>query len=198
MTAKALEPGYFDALYAQSADPWRFATSPYEAAKYADTVASLPRERYHSAVEIGCSVGVLTAALAPRCDALLGLDIADAALASATKRCRALPHVSFVRSTLPDVPPAGRFDLIMLSEVLYYWTPEALVRMAAAVVEIADDDADIVLVHWLGPTPDYPLDGDEAVTIFERALGGSVMLRKRTADYRLDVLRVARASRPAA
>jgi hypothetical protein len=43
-----LQPGYFDRLYGQDPDPWRFATSDYERAKYAATVAALPRERFAS------------------------------------------------------------------------------------------------------------------------------------------------------
>ena len=41
------------------------------------------RERYASAFEPGCSIGVLTAQLAPRCDRLLACDVAAAAVESA-------------------------------------------------------------------------------------------------------------------
>ena len=37
---------YFEAKYARSPDPWDFAGSPYEAAKYAATLVALPRARY--------------------------------------------------------------------------------------------------------------------------------------------------------
>ena len=58
--AGSLSPAYFEGVYANSADPWNFETSEYEAAKYADTLACLPRERFTSALEVGCSIGVLT------------------------------------------------------------------------------------------------------------------------------------------
>ncbi|MGL6044624.1 MAG: SAM-dependent methyltransferase, partial [Sandaracinobacteroides sp.] len=63
----SLPPAYFDALYRDDPDPWRFATSGYEAGKYAATMDALPRGRYGSALEVGCSIGVLTAELARRC-----------------------------------------------------------------------------------------------------------------------------------
>lgn len=192
MTARSLEPGYFDGLYRASPDPWRMETSEYEDAKYNATLAALPRERYAHAVEIGCAVGVLTARLAARCDDLLGLDVAQAALDRAAARCSGLP-VRFELSTLPDTAPAGRFDLVMLSEVIYYFDPAGVENLAAAVVEMAAPDADILLVHWLGETPDYPLNGDEAVAAFEAAGSWEVIQRARTAEYRLDLLRVARA-----
>ena len=188
--AKSLQPGYFDALYAADADPWRFETSAYEDAKYRETLANLPRERYANAVEIGCSIGVLTARLAARCDRLLGLDVAQAALNAAATRVP--PNVDLALSTLPQTPPPGRFDLIMLSEVLYYFDRDGVRDMAATVTRIARDDADIMLVHWLGPTPDYPLDGETAVQAFVEAMAAkvTVMYQARTPDYRLDVLRV--------
>lgn len=194
MTAKALEPGYFDALYATDPDPWRFETSDYEEAKYTATLEALPRARYASGVEIGCSVGVLTARLATRCDAVLGVDVAQAALDRAAARCRDLPHVGFAQSTLPETPPAGAFDLILLSEVLYYFDAAGVVRLAESVRQMVLPGADLVLVHWLGPTPDYPLTGDAAVAAFEAAAPwAEVRRRARTPDYRLDLLRIARA-----
>ena len=50
---------YFDEMYRDVEDPWNFETSHYEQRKYAITVASLPRSRYRSAYEPGCSIGVL-------------------------------------------------------------------------------------------------------------------------------------------
>lgn len=192
MTAPAQLPGYFDRLYADNPDPWGFEGNPYEDAKYTATVAALPRPRYRSALEVGCSIGILTARIAPSCDALLSTDVADAALASAARRCADLPHVRFERSMLPGTPPAGRFDLILLSEVLYYFDRDALVQVAHALASVADPGADLVLVHWLGPTPDYPLTGDQAVDVFETSLPGAiVMARDRQDGYRLDVLRIA-------
>lgn len=191
MTASALDPGYFEALYDADPDPWRFETSDYEDAKYAATLDALPRARYMGAVEVGCSVGVLTARLAPRCDALLGLDVAQAALDRAAERCRDQPQVRFALSTLPGMPPAGRFDLIMLSEVIYYFDEAGVAKLADAVKSMAEPGADVLLVHWLGPTPDYPLTGDAAVAAFEAAASwADVMRRARTPDYRLDLLRV--------
>lgn len=186
----SLEPGYFDRLYAADPDPWRFTTSDYEDAKYTATLAVLPRALYANAVEVGCSIGVLTARLATRCDRLLGIDIAQAALDAAAARCAGLTNVRFERATMPNGVPAGRFDLVMLSEVLYYFDGDGVDRMAAAVGSMAAPEADIMLVHWLGPTPDYPLTGNAAVGRFlEAANWATVTAATRTRDYRIDLLR---------
>ena len=197
MTGDAREPGYFDALYAADPDPWRFETSAYECAKYDDTIAALPRHRYRRVVEIGCSIGVLTERLAAHCDELLGIDVADAPLARARARCAALPHVRFARMRVPDEMPAGGFDLVVLSEVLYYFDGPTLDRLARRLAATVEAGGDLILVHWLGPTPDYPQTGDGAVAAFLAATHGwaTVTRQARREDYRLDVLRAVPAPR---
>jgi trans-aconitate methyltransferase len=88
---------YFDQLYATSADPWGFATRWYEACKYALSLALMPAERYRDAFEPGCSVGVLTELLAPRCDRVLSCDGAGAAVREAAARTAQLPNVRVAR-----------------------------------------------------------------------------------------------------
>ena len=189
--APALQPGYFDALYASKADPWAFETSAYEYAKYAATLAALGGRHYANAIEVGCSIGVLTARLAPLCASLLATDVATAALDTARQRCAVMANVRFDLSTLPDRTPEGRYDLILLSEVLYYFDSAGIAAVAASVRAMALPGADILLVHWLGPTPDYPHTGDEAVAAFKAALGHvDVRLQRRTPEYRLDLLAV--------
>jgi hypothetical protein len=62
---------YFEQLYSDSSDPWSLSEQWYVQRKYDHTLAALPQRRYRSAFEPGCSVGVLTTALAERCDSLL-------------------------------------------------------------------------------------------------------------------------------
>ena len=185
----SLPPSYFDARYALDPDPWQFATSDYERAKYAATLDALPRDHYASALEVGCSIGVLTAALAERCDALVSLDLAERALAQARARCRSLPHVRFERAQVPGQWPQGSFDLILLSEVVYYLDAPDVARLSACVRNCLRPGGDVVLVHWTGETH-YPLTGDEAA---ERFIDGAreflrVLGQTRTDKYRLDVL----------
>lgn len=90
--------------------------------------------------------------------------------------------------------PKGRFDLIMLSEVLYYFETSTLDRLAARLRPACMPGADLVLVHWLGPTPDYPQTGNSAVEAFiaTTADWAEVMQQERRKDFRLDVLRAVR------
>src|ERR1700761_3998891 len=94
-------PGYFDRLYADDPDPWNFASSEYEREKYAATIAALPPGRFARALEVGCSIGVLTRLLAVRCEALLAVDVAESALLQAEERCSDQPWVTFARMAVP-------------------------------------------------------------------------------------------------
>jgi SAM-dependent methyltransferase len=156
-----LDPGYFRGLYAASADPWGLAERWYEARKYALTVALLPRERYGAAFEPGCSVGVLTAQLAPRCDRLLACDAVPDAVAAARVRAAGLPGVRVEQRVIPDDWPPGSFDLIVLSELLYYFDDADLGQVLGLGIGSLRPGGQILAVHWRHPAPDHPRTGDE-------------------------------------
>jgi SAM-dependent methyltransferase len=186
----SLPASYFEALYAADPDPWQFRSSEYESRKYATTLAALPRERYGRALEVGCSIGVLTRALAARCDRLVAIDGAARAIAAAQRHCGELPGLTLMQREVPRGWPRGRYDLILLSEILYYFDEDDLASVAALCLRDLQPGADLLLVHWVGTT-DYPLSGDAAVAAFEAALGDEVtaLARSRTDRYRLDLLR---------
>ncbi|MCJ2043014.1 nodulation S family protein [Methylobacterium sp. J-078] len=187
---KTLDTDYFKGMYATDSDPWQFATSAYERDKYAATLAALPRSRYASALEVGCSIGVFTHELCPRCDTLLGLDVVPSVLEQARARCADCPNALFKLSAVPGDWPDGKFDLILISEVAYYLDRPDLARLVARVGTALLPDADIVLVHWTGVTH-YPLSGDEAAEGFIAGARGfaQILKQERTDKYRLDVLR---------
>ena len=186
----SLSPEYFSGLYADDPDPWRFATSDYERKRYAATLTSLPRHQYASVLEVGCSIGVLTRQLAGRCEKLTALDVVPAVLVSARSRCVGFDHVRFQIAAVPGEWPDGRFDLILLSEVVYYLDHADLARLVARVESSLLPGGDIVLVHYLGET-DYPLSGDEAADGFIERSSTFAKLEdhSRKDGYRLDVLR---------
>jgi SAM-dependent methyltransferase len=190
---RSLPPDYFETLYQSDPDPWCFAGSAYERGKYGATLAALPRPRYGRALEVGCSIGVLTADLASRCDALLAVDAAETALTEARRRCAGLPNLAFRRLWLPDEWPVETgFDLILLSEVVYYLVPADVARLAALVQGALRPGGDVLLVHWTGET-DYPLAGDAAADLFIASAAPAVGLlqQQRHAQYRIDLLRAA-------
>ena len=184
----SIAPDYFEKLYADHGDPWAFETSAYEAEKYDHTLAALPRPRYARTLEVGCANGVLTRRLAERCDDLLAIDVSDTALAAARVRCADLGNIRFEKRQLPGDAPAGPFDLVMLSEVVYYWDCDDIARAGAWLRGAVASGGDVLLVHWTGET-DYPLSGDDAVAALADAARFAEVAAERREEYRLDLWR---------
>jgi cyclopropane fatty-acyl-phospholipid synthase-like methyltransferase len=187
--SQTLRPEYFDALYRADPDPWKFAASPYERDKYTLTLDAMPKPRYRSALEVGCSIGVLTRSLASRCHTLIAIDAAQTPLLEARRRCADLPGVRFEHMFVPDQWPNGAFELILLSEVVYYLSRDDVGRLAAKVTNSLAQGGSVILVHWTGLT-NYPLSGDEAAALFIERIGPACIVDRadRYAEFRLDVL----------
>jgi SAM-dependent methyltransferase len=156
-----LEQEYFDRMYAADPDPWGLAERWYEQRKYALTVAALPRPRYRSGIEVGCSVGVLTALLGERCDRLLAIDVAAAAVEAARGRTAHLSGVRVEQRAMPaQWPGESSFDLVVLSEVGYYFELDELRRLIDQSCDALQPGGTLLAVHWRHPVADYPLPGD--------------------------------------
>ncbi|HEY2637054.1 MAG TPA: SAM-dependent methyltransferase, partial [Solirubrobacteraceae bacterium] len=139
-------------------------------------------------LELGCSIGVLTERLAGRCDELVAVDIAPRAVAAARERLAGWTSVTVEERDLPAELPAGPWDLIMASEVLYYWDADLLRSALDALVGELADDGRLVAVHWTEPTETYPLQGDEVHTILRAHPGLRLVDSARRDHYRVDVL----------
>jgi trans-aconitate methyltransferase len=155
-----LPPSYFNRMYEHDDDPWGFADRWYEERKRAITLAALPDRRYRTAFEPGCSVGVLTADLARRCDFILAGEVADLALQQAKDRLSGQPHVQFRRIRLPDEWPSQEFELIVLSEILYYLDAGDLHETVSKAVGAVAPHGTLLSVHWRHAVSDYPQTGD--------------------------------------
>ncbi len=189
MSNQSLPPTYFDKLYTADPDPWRFETSEYEAQKYAATLAALPNKRYQSTFEIGGSIGVLTEQLAEYCDSLLSVDISTIAQETAIQRCQHLPHVRFQIMNVPHEYPDDSFDLVLLSEVGYYWCWEDFKQAQTRIFDSLLPGGHLLLVHWLHEAIDYPLRGHQVHDAFQEFAESRMHQRvsQRTQDYRLDL-----------
>ncbi|MEU3466243.1 SAM-dependent methyltransferase [Streptomyces sp. NPDC006733] len=178
---------YFDDMYRDSQDPWSLASRWYEQRKYDLTVAALPRPRYRSAFEPACSVGELTARLAERCDAVLACDRVASAVASATRRTAGLPQVTVRQLTLPDQWPEGTFDLIVLSELLYYFDTHDLTRLLDRTVEALEPDGTLVTVHWNHPVAEHARTGDDLAVVLADIPELALLAHHREDDFVLQV-----------
>lgn len=178
----------FEALFSRDPDPWQFEVSGYERDKRDATIAALGGMRFAAGLEIGCATGVLTERLSARCDALLAIDISDRALGLARERLRAETTISFVRGEVPNDWPDGAFDLIVLSEVLYFLSAAEIAATSQRAMASLKDGGICLLVNWTGDN-DLPVGGDEAVRLFAEAAAWQRDLAGRESTYRIDRFR---------
>jgi hypothetical protein len=182
---------HFETLFSGDADPWGYRTRWYERRKRAHILASLPSEHYANAFEPACANGELSAELATRCGRLLCSDGSAAAAAHARRRLAALANVEVECAAIPAGWPAGRFDLIVLSEIGYYLDDDAFHETMRLAAESLAAGGALLASHWRHPESDYRRSGDDVhrlmATAFQQRSGWSRLLRHEEEDFLLDV-----------
>ncbi|WP_405371884.1 MULTISPECIES: PIG-L family deacetylase [unclassified Microbacterium] len=154
-SAASVEPAHFEEYFARHDDPWGFDSRWYEERKRALVLASLPRRRFARTLELGCATAALTAELATRSDEIVGVDASAVALERARRR---LPSVRFEELVLPADWPEGTWNLIVLSELGYYWSRDDLGAALEKITATLRPDGVLVACHWRRPLSDAPLD----------------------------------------
>lgn len=184
------DAGHFARLYADDGDPWHVRSSDYEARKREASVAILAGRHYRNALEAGCGEGFLTRALAGSgiVDRITGFD-REPSIVERAERQGDTAAASFTTGSMPDAIPPGFFDLVVLSEVLYFLAEADLAALAETLRGRMRPGAHILLVSYLGPT-DTPLAGRDAADFFVACFGAEMRLLKasETPDYRIELL----------
>lgn len=168
------DPALFTRMYECSPDPWDFRSRWYERRKRGLTLAALPEERYGSAFEPGCSIGLLTRGLADRCSWLISMDSAPGAVDQARRELSGLDHVRVVRGRVPEDWPEGIFDLVVLSEMLYYFDDTDLSRVLDHTRHSSAQGATVIAVHWRHAADEHVRTGDDV----HRVLGETPWLSR--------------------
>ena len=183
---------HFEQLYQAHPDPWRVASDWYERRKRALLLAALPRERYQHGFEPGCGNGETTLLLLERCDRLCAVDFSNKAVELSGARIQgerrsrldlqALP----LPARWPGVPASG-FDLIVVSELAYYFDDAALAHFNRRCLESLSPAGHLVMCHWLHGAHDH-LQPTQAM---HRNVGENpqlqALLTHTEADFQLDV-----------
>src|SRR5690606_26193525 len=156
---------HLHSLYAETSDPWNFENSDYEQAKFAATRGALSRPHYASAFELGCGNGQLARHLVKVCDRYTGIDAVAVAIDAARQ---AVPEARFIHGFYPCPLPEDDFDLLVLSEILYFLDHNSLRKLTSDIAAFWPL-AEVLCVTWLGDT-DHELQGEEALKIFTAAL----------------------------
>ncbi|HEX3223661.1 MAG TPA: PIG-L family deacetylase [Nocardioides sp.] len=151
-----------DDLHRASADPWGTDSRWYERRKRDLLLATLPRPRFRHVLEVGCSTGTLTGALADRADRVLGIDRSVAALQAARRRLADREHVVVADlDVATSWPEEGPFDLVVVSEVGYFLSPAAVDGLVDRIASALAPDGVVALCHWVHRVEGWVLDADD-------------------------------------
>jgi cyclopropane fatty-acyl-phospholipid synthase-like methyltransferase len=184
---------FFENKYRIDADPWNFQTNRYELDRYQNIMRTLSGQRFRRAFEPGCSVGVLTEQLATIADSVQACDFSETAALTAAARCAHQKNVTVACAALHADEPWDRYDLIVLSEIGYYFTPLEWDKLIERMTSVSLPGTTLLAAHWLGESPDHITSGDEV----HEALRQCSRLEQLSTDrcdghsggYRLDVWR---------
>lgn len=169
-----------------SSGPLELCRQRLRAGRYRSILDALGGQRYVRAFEPGCSIGILTALLAPLCDRVEAIDISPTAVNRASERCRELANVNVACGALPESIPAGKFDLIVFSEIGYYFRRSRLMELGNRLISNISSSGTFLAAHWLGKSPDHLLTGDEAHDVLASIPGLRHVHAERHTGFRLD------------
>jgi SAM-dependent methyltransferase len=100
-------------------------------------------------------VGELSFRLADRCDHLLSCDREPRAVAAATARLAGKDAARAEHLIVPEQWPEGEFDLVVLSEILYYFDAATVDRLLEHVKKSLVPGETLAAVHWRHPVSDH-------------------------------------------
>lgn len=170
---------YFDALYNDDTDPWQYQTRWYEKRKRDMCLAVLPQAQYGNAIELGCGNGVFSELLAHRCQALVSIDGNNKAVQLAKQRLAGTPHVRVIQGVIPNAlstlketllkayplsdhspPNKPPFDLIVISEILYYLSPNDINTVIAWIGQNLAIGGTLLCCHWRYAIEGFAMTGE--------------------------------------
>ncbi len=186
--------GIFERLHSRNDDPWEVRDSEYERRKRALTLSLLPPGQFARVYEPGCSIGELSAALAPRCQELICQDLSATAVRRAQARLAHFPQVQVEMGVAPGDWPNGDFELIVLSEIGYFLSSaelDAVLRRARMTLR---PGGYVLLCHWAHPIDGWELDGQRVHARAAELLDLPLHARHVDADVLLEVFGPCRGS----
>lgn len=183
--ARPIDLHGFEDLFQSDPDPWDYESSPFEAHKRSLLLKHVglgPRGRV---LELACANGVTTQTLMKVALRTAALDGSSTAIAQAQARLGNVGRLRLLHANLPDGMPRERFDLIVVSEIVYYLGSTAARRLAEGVADRIAPGGRVVVLHHHLNFPDASVHPEHAHLEFVRLLQRRMTLvrSKRTGRF---------------
>jgi SAM-dependent methyltransferase len=180
---------HWDTQYRQTTDLFELEGTAHERRRYEFIVGALAGRPLGRTLELGCSVGVLTQMLAEQTDSLVATDISDVVLEAARERLLDAGHggVEFHQADLPDGVPAGPFDTIIASELLYYLRADEVRGAGMRLADALAPGGRILTAHTRGYFPKHALSADHVARLVGRTPGLRSVQRWGGSELRVDL-----------
>lgn len=181
---------YFELKYLRG-NPYRVEANPLEIEKFNHAFDIMKEKRYDNILEIGCGDGYLLERYSPLSDRVLATDISGSALKMAKERLRGEKHIEFRQFDLIKDDIDEKFDLVICSEILYYFTLDQLKTVVPKILNYLKKNGNLLSIHIRSLNDDtlgFPYKAFGAKTIhnlFEASGGLRTLKREILENYEI-------------
>ena len=141
----------FERLYRSEEDPWQIGEATTE--RYRGYVLQIEREKppggFESALDLGCGKGAFTANLIRLARSVTGIELSEIAVAKARV---SHPSLTFLQGDARRLArmalPAGGYDLVVSSDLIYYLTPREAETFLLEIKRLLAPAGRLFLAAW--------------------------------------------------
>jgi SAM-dependent methyltransferase len=184
---RAIDAAGFERKFRVDIDPWNYTRSSFEHFKRGVLLRACGLSKRGRVLELGCAIGETTRHLARLSCHLTAVDASPTALAEAARRTSHLSNIVLRLANLPDQMPKEKFDLIVVSELVYYLRAHQVKRLAERLIGGLSRGGIAVLLNHRRPFEDASVLPGLAHRDLCRRLARHLRLVRKEAYPRFDV-----------
>jgi 2-polyprenyl-3-methyl-5-hydroxy-6-metoxy-1,4-benzoquinol methylase len=151
---RAIDIAGFEKKFRAEIDPWNYTHSKFEQFKRLTLLRACGPSKRARILELGCAIGETSRRLGRISLRLLAVDGSRTALAEAVRRTPHSGHITFRYAKLPEQMPRGQFDVIVVSELIYYLRQHQLKSLADRLISALAPGGMMVILNHRGPFDD--------------------------------------------